>query len=246
MIKAYLVDDEPKALAILSDKIRRVCPDIEIIGTTQNPKEAIEFLRESPPDLLFLDVAMPEINGFEVLQQLEKPDFEIIFATGYDEYAVQAIKHCAIGYLVKPIDNDELVDAVSKAKENISEKSALAKNKALIENLQVKRFRDKKIIIPSQEGLEFLEIGNILHFEGIDGYTKIHINDRKPLLSSQSIGHFVKMLHDQDFYQVHKSHLINLNHINSYLNEGYVTIKDTNIPVSRNRRSDFLTMLKNT
>lgn len=244
-IKTLIVEDEPKAIAILENKLNRLCPTLDIVATTQHPKEAKALILEHQPDLVFLDVAMPEISGFDVLASIDNPDFEIIFATAFDNFAIDAIKHCAIGYLVKPIDNTDLVQAVEKAIKNCAAKTALQKNKLLVENLGTNTFQDKKVIIPTQEGLEFLEINEILHCEGVDGYTKIHIKNRRPLLSSNSVGFFCKMFSKQEFYQVHKSHLINLNHINKYLNEGYVIIGKHNIPVSRNRRAEFLEMLKN-
>ncbi len=242
-IKTYLIDDEPKALAILEDKIKRFCKEIEIVGQAQKPSEAIKELETLQPDLVFLDVAMPKMSGFDLLKHISHPSFEVIFATGFDKYAIEAIKHCAIGYLVKPIDNDELVAAVNKAKENIEEKNALEKNQQFINNLSAKRFQDKKVVIPTQEGLEFLEISQISNFEGVDGYTKIHLKNRKAILSSLNIGHFVKMFKEHDFFQVHKSHLINLNYIEKYLKEGYIIIGEQKIPVSRNRRNEFLEMI---
>ena len=244
-IKTILIDDERKALAILKNKLERLCPEIEVIAQTQNPKEGIELIKTLKPDLVFLDIAMPELSGFDVLKQFEKPEFEIIFATAFDNYAIEAIKHCAIGYLVKPVDNSDLVEAVINAKHNIEEKTALLKNRQLIENLGVQTFQKKKIIIPSIEGLEFVKIEDIIHCEGETGYTKIHLKNGKPMLSSNSIGHFNKLLESNDFYLVHKSHLINLSYIDKYLNEGYVILNATiKVPVSRNRRQDFLEQLK--
>ena len=244
-IKTILIDDERKALAILKNKIERLCPNLDVIAETQSPKEAIELIKNLQPQLIFLDISMPEINGFDLLKQFDKPNFEIIFATAFDDYAIEAIKHCAIGYLVKPIDNSDLVAAVNNAAHNIEEKSALQKNKLLIENLGVQTFQMKKMVIPSIEGLEFVRIANIIHCEGVDGYTKIHFSNQKSILSSQSIGHFNKLLQNQDFYLVHKSHLINLEHIEMYLNEGYVVLSENHkVPVSRNKRQDFLSILK--
>lgn len=244
-IKTILIDDERKALAILKNKLERLCPNVEIIATSQNPKEGIKLIKTLKPDLVFLDIAMPELNGFEVLKQFENPDFEVVFATAFDSYAIEAIKHCAIGYLVKPVDNKDLVDAVANAEKNIEEKSSLQKNRQLIENLGIQTFQKKKIIIPSVDGLEFIKIENIIHCKGEDGYTKIYLKEGKPLLSSNSIGHFHKLLESSDFYLVHKSHLINLNYIEKYLNEGYVILTGkAKIPVSRNRRQQFLEQLK--
>lgn len=244
-VTAVLVDDEHKALAILKNKLERFCPNVKIIKETQQPKEAITIIKELKPDLVFLDIAMPELNGFDILKHFEQPDFEIIFATAFDNYAIKAIKHCAIGYLVKPVDNADLVEAVNNAVQNIEDKTALQKNKQLVENLGAEIVTNKKIIIPSTDGLEFVKIEEIIHCEGDSGYTKIHILNRPPILSSNSIGHFHKMLDSKLFYLVHKSHLINLAFIEKYLNEGYLILQNqSKIPVSRNKRTDFLNSLK--
>ncbi len=245
-IKTILIDDERKALAILKNKIERLCPNIEIIAETQSPVEGVALIKKLEPQLIFLDIAMPDLNGFDVLQQFSEPNFEIIFATAFNDYAIDAIKHCAIGYLVKPIDNADLVAAVKNASKNIEEKTALAKNKLLIENLGVQTFQNKKIVIPSQDGLEFVKMVDIIFCEGVEGYTKIHFINRKPMLSSHSIGHFSKLLDNSDFYLVHKSYFVNLSYIEKYLNEGYLILSENHkVPVSRNRRQDFLNNLKN-
>ena len=244
-LTAILIDDERKALAILKNKIERLCPNISVIGETQNQKECINLIEDIKPQLVFLDVAMPEMSGFDLLSEIKNPSFEIIFVTAFDNYAIEAINHCAIGYLVKPVDNKDLITTVNKAIQNIEDKSALEKNKLLIENLGVQTFQYKKIVIPSQEGLEFVKISDIICCEGTNGYTTIHFLNRKSILSSNSIGHFNKILENQNFYLVHKSHLVNLDHIEKYLNEGYIILKNNlKIPVSRNRRSDFLNSLK--
>lgn len=244
-ITAILIDDEPKALAILKNKLERMCPSIDIIAETQNPKEGIDLIEKLKPQLLFLDIAMPEMSGFDLLAAIERPSFEIIFITAFDNYAIDAIKHCAIGYLVKPVDNEDLVLAVSNAEKNIESTSALMKNRLLIENLSIGSFQQKKVVVPTQDGLEFVKIEEIICCEGTEGYTRIHFTDRKPMLSSHSIGYFNKLLENQDFYLTHKSYLINLHHINKYLNEGYVILTcNHKIPVSRNRRNDFLLHLK--
>lgn len=244
-ITVVLIDDERKALAILKNKLERLCPSVQVIAETQSPEEGIELIEELNPQLVFLDIAMPEMSGFDILSKIENPKFEIIFATAFDDYAIEAIKHCAIGYLVKPIDNEDLIITVNKAIKNIEDKTALEKNKLLIENLGVQTFQKKKVVIPSQLGLEFVEINKIIFCEGTEGYTKIHIKGEKPILSSYSIGHFNKLLQNQDFYLIHKSYLINVNYIEKYLNEGYVILGENHkLPVSRNRRSDFLNSLK--
>lgn len=245
ILTAILVDDEPKALAILKNKIERFCSNIVIIGETQSPKEAIILIEEKLPDLVFLDIAMPEMSGFDVLAAIKKPSFEVIFVTAFDEYAIDAINNCAIGYLLKPVDNQTLIATVINASQNIEEKTALQKNKVLIENLGVQTFQQKKIIIPSQDGLEFVKIEEIIFCEGSEGYTKIHFQNSSTILSSYSIGHFVTLLQNQGFYLIHKSFLINIDCIEKYLNEGYVVLVNNNkLPVSRSKRSDFLNVLR--
>ncbi|RFN58795.1 LytR/AlgR family response regulator transcription factor [Marixanthomonas ophiurae] len=244
-VTAILIDDERKALAILKNKLERLCPNVKVISETQSPDEGIELIKQLKPQLVFLDIAMPEMSGFDLLAEIKNPDFEIIFATAFDNYAIEAIKHCAIGYLVKPVDNQDLMITVNKAIQNIEDKSALEKNKLLIENLGVQTFQNKKIVIPSQEGLEFVKMSDILHFEGDNGYTKIHFVNKKSMLSSHNIGYFNKLLDNQSFYLIHKSYLINLSHIKKYLNEGYIVLEDNSkLPVSRNRRQDFFNKLK--
>ncbi|MBF4985032.1 response regulator transcription factor [Nonlabens mediterrranea] len=245
-IKTILIDDEPKAIAILKNKIERLCPDLEIVATIEKPALAFDIINELQPQLVFIDIAMPGMSGFDVLEQFKKPQFEIIFATAFDQYALDAIKQCAIGYLVKPIDNEDLVEAVTNATTNIEQKNALVKNTQLLENINQENFQKKKIVIPSTDGLEFVKVKSITHCEGVDGYTKIHFTNRKPILSSSSIGHFKKLLSHPDFYHVHKSYVANTNHIIKYLNDGYVTLTgDVTIPVARAKRAEFLEKFRN-
>lgn len=245
-INAVIIDDEPKAIAILENKLKRHCSQVQIIATTQSPLEGIALINKLEPQLVFLDISMPEMTGFQMLQQIPEPNFEVIFATAFDQYAIQAIKHSAIGYLVKPIDNEDLIIAVNTATKEISNRTALKKNKILIENLGVQKFQNKKVAIPATAGIEFIKIDLITHCEGVDGYTKIHFTDRKAILSSSSIGHFVRLLDHDDFYQIHKSYLVNLNHLERYLNDGYAELTGGHsLPVSRNKRAEFLMRLKN-
>ena len=243
-IKAFLVDDEPKSIAILASKIERFCPNITIVGTSQLPLEAISMIEELEPDLVFLDIQMPEISGFELLSRFEKPFFEVIFATAYDHHAIEAINHSAIGYVLKPFDNEDLMKAAKRAEENINNKNALSKNLQLLENLQLSKFRNDKIMIPNRDGILFVSIQDIIHCEGVEGYTQIHLKNEKPILSSQSIGNVLKLLPEDMFFQCHKSHVINLQFIQKYLNEGYIIMENANrVPLSRSRRDLFFDIL---
>jgi two-component system LytT family response regulator len=245
-ITAIIIDDERKAILTLKDKLERICPQINLIAETQKPEEGIKLIETLKPQLVFLDIAMPQMSGFDLLQKIETPNFEIIFVTAFDSFAIEAIKHCAIGYLVKPVDNTDLVDVVKKAEVNIEQKLALEKNKTLIENMGVVIFQNKKMIIPSQDGLEFVRISDVVHCEGINGYTQICLSNGSKILSSKNIGYFCDILNENPFYLIHKSHLINIDYIEKYLNEGYIQFSNQQTaPVSRSKRIEFLNFLKN-
>ncbi len=244
-ITAIIIDDERKAILTLKDKLERFCPQIDLIAETQKPEEGITLIEKLNPQLVFLDITMPQMSGFDLLQKIETPNFEIIFVTAFDSFAIEAIKHCAIGYLVKPVDNNDLADVVRKAEANIEQKVALQKNKTLIQNMGVVIFQNKKLIIPSQDGLEFVKVSDVVHCEGINGYTQICLSNGNKILSSKSIGYFCDILNDNPFYLIHKSHLINVDYIEKYLNEGYVQLNNQQTaPVSRNKRVQFLDFLR--
>jgi len=244
-ITGLIIDDERKSIAILKSKIERFCPEIELIGSTESPEEGIKLIEQLKPQIVFLDIAMPIMSGFDLLSQIEQPSFEIIFVTAFDSYAIDAIRYCAIGYLVKPVDNDNLVIAVKNACLNIEKSTALEKNKQLVSNMKIASFAQKNIAIPIRDGFDFIKLEDIIHCEGTEGYTQIYCKNGKSILSSYNIGYYNKLLANHTFYLIHKSHLVNLNYISGYLNEGYVKLNNgKQLPVSRNRRSDFVNFFK--
>lgn len=243
-IRTLLIDDESKALVTLKNKITTHCPELQIIGLIESPKDAIAEINRSKPDLVFMDIQMPGMTGFQLLSQLiDPPQFEIIFATASDRHAIDAIRHCAIGYLTKPINNEELCFAVKNAVQNIQRKNPFQKTQVLMENLLAKT-GDQKLAIPTMDGYEFIRNGEIIRCQGEDGYTRVYFENRKSILSSYNIGYFKKLLEEKGFYLSHKSHLINLSHVTKYLHEGIVELTDNHaVPIARNRRDDFLVLL---
>ncbi|WP_422107815.1 LytR/AlgR family response regulator transcription factor [Winogradskyella sp.] len=237
-ITAILIDDERKSLLTLKEKIERSHPNIDIIKAAQEPYVGLNSINTLQPDLVFLDIAMPQMNGFELLSKVNNPSFELIFTTAFDQYAIEAINLCAIGYLLKPIDNTALRAAIKRAEANIMEKSAYVKNRLLIENLSLSNLSNKKMMVSVQDGFELVNIKDIIHCEGVNGYTRLHIQGRKSILSSNSIGFFEKNLSPYfRMCMVHKSHLINIDFIEKYLNEGYLKlINKDKIPVSKSRK----------
>lgn len=244
-IKAILLDDEEKALEGLQLKIMRFFPEIEIIKTISNPKKAIDIINELQPELVFIDIEMPVLSGFDVLSKVNNPNFEVIFVTAYSNYAIEAIQHCAIGYVVKPIDNDELKQAIKNAIKNITQKTTLKKNVQLLEYLSGNTTQSS-IAIPSQKGLNFIKIKNIIRFEGVDGYTNIYIKNEMPILSSYSIGKFCKLVQNQSFFLCHKSHLINLKYVTSILKEGIIELSDNSkTPIAKSKRAELILQMQN-
>jgi len=238
MINCILIDDEAKALKMLTKKLYKNFPELNILATYQDPAKGVEGIRDLKPDLVFLDIAMPNLSGFDVLSQFDEPDFEVIFVTAYDSYAIQAIRHAAIGYIVKPIDDETLAEAIEKAKKNIALKVARKHNKDLIDILKQK---SNTISIPTQEGFIFIKIDDLVRLEGSEGYTKLICKDNVEHLSSYNIGKFIEILNDKIFFQSHRSHIINLKYVTKYLNEGYVELFDkTTVPLSKNKKKDFL------
>ena len=243
MINVVLVDDEENALNSLALKINRFYPSFNIVNTFQNSKEAVISINKNKPDILFLDVEMPILSGFDVLAEIENPDFEIIFVTAYNNYAIEAFQYCAIGYVLKPIDNDELNKAINNAIKSIDQKNKLNKNNALLELLIEKSAVANKLIVPTNKGLSFITFNEVLHIEGYDGYTKIHLTNSNTIISSYNIGKYEKTIND-NFFKCHKSHIINLQKITAFEKEGFIILEgEKRVPVSKTKRKEFIDLL---
>ncbi len=242
---ALLVDDEVLPRQLLRGKLRVHFPKIDIIGEAGNGDEAYEYITTTHPDLVFLDISMPRENGFDLLRRLPHLDFELIFVTSFDQYALEAIEFCAIGYIVKPVSTDALIRAVDHALVRINQKHGFHHNQVLLENF-IEHAENKKIALPTSKGLEFIHTQDILRCEGYQKYTKIHLTDGRTIVSSSNIGKYISMLEPYGFYTTHKSHLVNTEFVKSYLKEGIVVLEDgTNVPVARRKRHEFLDFLKN-
>jgi len=233
-MKAILVDDEENAQLILEIKLKKYFPQIEITGKYSDPSQAIEAINAVQPDLLFLDIKMPNYSGFELLNHVVDHSFELIFVTAYEEYAIEAIKQCAVGYILKPIDDAEFKSTVLTALNNVQSKTETSLRPA-----------SSKITIPFEKGFLVREVGGIVRCEGYEGYTKILFKDEEPVVSSYSIGFFGSLLTNHGFMMVHKSHLVNINCISAYYNSGTIELinKDM-VPVSRLYKDRLIKALK--
>lgn len=239
--KAIIVDDEEKLRKVLKHKLGQYFPDIELVGEASNIHEAKALIEEFALDLVFLDIAMPGGSGFDLITSLEDFQFEIIFVTGFNEYALEALKLSAIDYLLKPVSSDDLQAAVNKALSKIEDKNKVQHYDVLKHNLFQSNKQDEQIAIPSSNAFDFVFVRDIIRLEGWQKYTKIFVQDRDHIVSSYSIGVFIDLLESYNFIQCHKSHIINKVHINSYKKEGSVVMSDgSEVPVSRRRKDDFL------
>ena len=242
-INCILVDDEIASLKNLERKINQFFPNLTILDKFQKPEDAILFLNTNEVSLVFLDIQMPRINGFEVLTTVKNVDFKVIFVTAYNEYALEALKKSAIDYILKPIDDDDLKVAIQKTIKLIDEENESTHNKELLELLQESISNQKKLLVPNEKGFSVIEQNDILYLEGYDGYTKINIDPERQIISSYGLGKYEQKL-NANFFKTHKSYIVNLNKIIEFEKEGYVVLSNNvRIPISKKSKNELLDLL---
>lgn len=229
-IKCFIIDDEPKAIDVLSERLKLLFPGVQVVGSYTDWKMGLEALRTTPVDLLFLDVSMPEKTGVDFLKLFPSMSFQVIFVTAHSEFAMEAIKFSATGYVLKPIDDYELSFAVNKALERMKGAKVV----------QPANNNKRKIGIPNIKGIDYLNIDDILYFESVNKYTKV-VTKEYSIMSSYNLGEFRKIIDDSVFFQVHRSYVVNLNHVVRYEISGSILMEDNmQIPVSKSVRNDFV------
>ena len=244
-IKAILIDDELNSLQNLQQKLEGFCPDVAIVAVTQKPEEGILLIRQHQPDVVFLDIEMPRMSGFRMLEELGEYDFDIIFTTAYNHYSIDAIRISAFDYLVKPIGIEDLQQAVERLSKSLNRQTK-EKIDILKKSLSDNKSQEDKIAISTSEGIEFIPIKNIIHVESKSNYSKIFLTDNKSIMVTKILKDFEEMLVPYNFYRVHNSHLINLNYIQKYVRSqgGHVQLQDgTLIDISRRKKEEFLRMI---
>ena len=240
-IKAVIIDDEPKLRKVLEIKLAENCPEVELLGTACDVPEGTALIKSKKPDLVFLDIAMPGESGFDLLDKFEDIDFDIIFVTGYNEYAIDALRVSAVDYLLKPVRTDDLIAAVSKAAERREERNKLEQYQILKHNLNHLGDQEAKIAIPGAQAYDFVSVKDIVRCEGWQKYTRIYLLNGTCIVSSYNLGFYRQMLKSYGFYDCHKSHMINKSLIVKYLKEGSVIMADESVvPVSRRKKEDFI------
>lgn len=239
MIRALLIDDEIANTNNLKAMLGKYCVQVTILGTANTIEQAENLIMRHRPNLLFLDIQMGSRTGFDLLQNIDKIDFQVIFVTAYNQYGIQAIKHAALDYLLKPIDIDELKLAVRKAEEKINSLDQKSQVEFLIQQWSPKSKLPQKIALSFQNETRYIPIVDIVRCEADDTYTIFHLLNEPKIIASRSLKEYTEILTPHGFLRTHQSHLINPKFIKSWLKEDGGTILLTNqvkIPVSKPNR----------
>jgi len=237
-----IIDDEAKGRLALRQKLKNYCPNVNILAEAADGIEALAAIEKYHPQLIFLDIEMPKMNGFEMLNNIEEKDFQIIFTTAYDQYAIKAIKYAAFDYLLKPVDIEELKIAILRAG-NAEPQKTKKQIELLQQNIQHPKKQLNKLAIPTLEGLLFFDINDIIHLEANSNYTFIHFSDKTKITASKTLKEFEDILPEDIFFRTHHSHLINLNFIKRYIkgDGGQIELQNGNyVDVSRRKKEEFL------
>lgn len=241
MLKAIIIDDETAAIRALTVLIEKHTPHVQLVASTSACAEGISLIEEQRPDIVFLDISMPDMNGFSLLQKLRYKDFHLVFTTAHERYAIQAIKHHASGYLLKPVDIDELKQAVE-----MIEKTTTAAGK-IVKATAIRRLElNSMISLPIKEGMIYHSVSDILWIESNGNYCTFHTQDRKKYVVSKNIGEYEDMLPEKEFFRVHKSYLINIRKVRKYIRtDGYFVEMDDGaiVEISRRKKDEFLHLM---
>lgn len=244
--KAVIVDDEKGARESLDKLLKKHCPDVAVKAKAGSADEAIKVIQQHSPELVFLDIEMPGKNAFDLLHEMGSINFDIIFTTAYDQYAIKAIRFSAIDYLLKPINSEELMKAVERFKNKRSDEGMMnEKFKVLMNNLR-QEDQPKRVAIPDGEGLTFVKVDSIIRCHSDGSYTTLYFDNGKKIVASKPIGEYEELLSGEKFFRIHRSHLINLDHIKKYMkgDGGYVVMRDgSQVEISRRKKNDFIALL---
>lgn len=247
MFRAIIVDDEPRASGILQLMIERFVPEIERIWVCNDSREAASLIHEHQPDLVFLDIRMPHLNGFDVLERIRLRNFRVIFITAFSEYTLQAIRFSAFDYLLKPIDPRELTAAMDRYKASLDEPQLYQPEQMrnVLHNLNARDSEQFRLAVPTKDGVHFFYPGDLMRLEALGSYTRLFLSDGQKLLTSKGIGEYDELLTPYGFIRCHKSHMVNRLFVSFIDHEGFLILRDnTSIEVSRRRKDEVMQALK--
>lgn len=245
MIKAILIDDEKNALEVMEWLLKEYCPQVEILAMCSSAEAGIKAINELKPQVVFLDIEMPKMNGFDLLEQFDKLFFDVVFCTAYDQFAIRAFRYSALNYLLKPVDPADL----KKTVERIEEKSSTPTKEQfdlLLQQIQhPSRATPQRIALSTGDGLIFVPTADIIYCEAESNYTTVVLADGKKILVSKILKDIDEALSGDDFYRVHSSYLININRIKKFVrgDGGYLVMdNDAIVNISRSRKQEFMEM----
>ena len=241
MLKAIIIDDEPDCVKLLALQLKMYCQKVEVVAECTSSEAGLLQIKAMQPDLVFLDIEMPVMNGFQLLEKIGAINFSLVFVTAYDQFAVKAFRFNAIDYLLKPIDGKDLKVAVEKA---LQQKPFPQQLQLLKQQLHGgEKYHPDKIALPYQNGVTFTEVKNILYCEAENNYTRFYVVGGQQCVVSKTLGDIQEVLEERNFLRVHRQYLINLDHIKKYVRgEGNYLImsNDENIPVARNKKEKLV------
>ncbi|MFT7591240.1 MAG: two-component system LytT family response regulator [bacterium] len=242
-LKAIIIEDEEASRVTLANYLKKYCSNVEVVAQAENINQGKEAIAKFNPDIVFLDVEMPFGNGFDLLEQLESIEFELIFVTAFSNYALKALNMSASYYLLKPIDIEELIVAVQKVTSNIEHKVQLRSAQILKTNLQVEEHRLKRIVLPEMEGFEVAQLKDIVYCKANDNLTDFVFSDGRKKTICKTLKHFDEVLSDSGFFRIHKSYLLNMEHVKGYKRGkgGYAELSNGDeLEIAVRRKQDFL------
>jgi two-component system LytT family response regulator len=244
-IKSLLIDDNTFIANVLLDQLKENHTEIEVLSIAKNGKEGLEKIKLLKPDLIFLDIEMPDMTGFEMLNQLDTINFQTIFITSHSHYAIKAFRFNALDYLVKPIEEKELASAIRKLSIYKGKSRNHNKIQKALENIKAKNVSDQALFLQTQNGMIRLPLKQIVKIEGNRNYSDIYLSDNTKLLSSKALGYFEDILSDKHFFRCHRSYLVNGAFINGIKKTSHFLLKnDTEVPISRRKKNTAKSWLK--
>jgi len=246
MIRTVLVDDEIDSIRVLQRLLEDYCPEVNIVGKADGVEMGVHVIQSAKPDLVFLDIEMTEGNAFDLLNQLQPVEFQVIFVTAFDNYAIRAFKYSAVDYLLKPIDIDDLLTALERVVRKMHGKTFVNQMETLLYNVETFQLTQQKMAVPTLTGLVFIPIKDIMRFQADGSYTTIYLTNSEQIVATRNIKEYEDLLPAAIFCRIHNSHIINLHKIQKYHKGrgGYVVMEDgTNIEVASRRREEFLQRL---
>lgn len=247
MMRALIIDDEKKARETIKSVIQLYCPDILIVGEADSVKTGIDLISGENPDLIFLDINLNDGTGFDLLKKISLINFKTIFITAYQEFALKAFRFSALDYILKPINPDELVIAVEKAKSNLVKENMSMKFETFISNMENITKEVKKIVLKTSDSIHVISVNEIVRCEADSNYTVFFLTNGKKILVSNTLKEYDEMFSSYHFFRAHQSHLVNINYISSYEKKegGYLIMKDkSKVPVSMRKKESLLRLLE--